>query len=44
LFLVGPASGTGTSTTVPVEFISDVTPARSATWGRLKLLYQGGRR
>jgi hypothetical protein len=39
LFLAGPPSGTGTSTTIPVEFIADVTPTRGATWGRLKLLY-----
>jgi hypothetical protein len=40
LFLVGPPSGTSTSTTIPVEFIADVTPTRGATWGRLKLLYR----
>jgi hypothetical protein len=40
LFLVGPPSGSGTSTTFPVEFISDPTPAHGASWGRLKLLYR----
>jgi hypothetical protein len=39
VFVVGPPSGTGTSTTVPVEFVADPTPARGATWGELKLLY-----
>ena len=32
--------GTRTSTTIPVEFISDLTPAQGSTWGRLKLLYR----
>ena len=39
-FLVGPPSGSSTSTTIPVEFISDPTPAHGSTWGRLKLLYR----
>jgi hypothetical protein len=39
LFLVGPPSGSGTSTTIPVEFIADPTPARGSSWGRVKLLY-----
>ena len=39
-FLVGPPSGSGTSTTIPVEFIGDPTPTRDATWGRLKLIYR----
>jgi hypothetical protein len=39
-FLVGPPSGSGTSTTIPVEILSDPTPARQATWGSLKLLYR----
>jgi len=38
-FLTGPPSGTGTSTTIPVEFISDPTPVNSSTWGRLKRLF-----
>jgi hypothetical protein len=37
-FLVGPPSGSATSTTIPVEFIADPTPdAVDSTWGRLKL-------
>jgi hypothetical protein len=40
VFVVGPPSGTGTATTVPVEFISDATPTEDATWGRLKLIYR----
>jgi len=39
-FLVGPPSGSSTSTTIPVEFISELTPAQGSTWGRLKLLYR----
>jgi hypothetical protein len=39
-FLVGPPSGSSTSTTIPVEFTSDLTPARGSAWGRLKLLYR----
>jgi hypothetical protein len=39
-FLTGPPSGTGTSTTIPVEFLSDPTPVNSSTWGRLKLLFR----
>jgi hypothetical protein len=39
LFLSGPPSGTGTSTTIPVEFIVDPTPVPGSSWGRLKLLY-----
>jgi len=40
LFLVGPPTGTSTSTAIRVEFIADVTPTRGATWGRLKALYR----
>jgi hypothetical protein len=40
VFVVGPPSGTGTATTVPVEFISDATPTLGETWGRLKILYR----
>lgn len=39
-FLVGAPSGSGQSTTIPVEFISDPTPTLGSTWGRLKLLYR----
>ncbi len=39
-FLVGPPSGSGTSTTIPVEFISDPTPTLGPTWGGLKLIYR----
>ena len=40
LFLVGPPSGGGTSTTIPVEFIADPTPVHGTTWGELKLIYR----
>ena len=40
LFLVGPPTGSGTSTTIPVELIADPTPTQGATWGRLKLIYR----
>lgn len=40
LFLVGPPVGSGTSTTIPVEFISDPTPARGSGWGRVRTLYR----
>jgi len=40
LFLLGPPTGTGTATTIPVEFIEDPTPARGDSWGRVKLLYR----
>ena len=39
-FLTGPPSGTGTSTTIPVEFISGPTAAYSSTWGSIKLFYR----
>lgn len=39
-FLTGPPSGTSTSTTIPVEFISGPTPAGRSTWGSVKLLYR----
>ena len=39
-FLVGPPTGSAQTTTFPVEFISDPTPTRGATWGRIKLLYR----
>ena len=39
-FLVGPPSGSATTTTIPVEFIADLTPAQASTWGQLKLHYR----
>ena len=39
-FLVGPPTGSAQTTTFPVEFISDPTPTRGETWGRIKLLYR----
>ena len=40
VFLAGPPAGTGTSTTIPVEFIVEATPARGRTWGELKLFHR----
>jgi hypothetical protein len=41
VFLVAPASGSAQSTTVTLEFLAlGVTPARHASWGRIKLLYR----
>ncbi len=39
-FLVGPPTGTGTATSFTLEFLATVTPARPASWGRLKQLYR----
>ena len=39
-FIVGPPAGTGTSTTFTLEFLSAPTPARPASWGRVKQLYR----
>ena len=39
-FLAGPPTGSAQTTTFPVEFISDPTPTRGETWGRIKLLYR----
>lgn len=39
-FLTGPPSGTGTSTTIPIELISGPTPAHGSTWGGIKLIYR----
>jgi len=40
VFVVGPPAGSGTATTVPVEFVDGATPTLDATWGRLKILYR----
>jgi len=38
--LVSPPAGSGTSTTVTLEFLDSSTPARPTSWGRVKQLYR----
>lgn len=41
VFLVAPPAGTGTSTTVTLEFLAQgITATTRTDWGRLKLLYR----